>query len=57
MEVFIGMFFCWRTKEETPRAAGKTCQRGFQLRLYKGTGQALQLPTVVPLKGEKPKLD
>lgn len=26
-------------------------------RLYEGTGQAFGLPTVVPLKGEKPKLN
>lgn len=33
MEVFVGMVFCQRAEEETPRATRKTCGRGFQLRL------------------------
>lgn len=60
MEVFVGTFFCWRAEEETPRATGKICRQGFSAgwgRLYKVTGKALRLPTVVPLKGGKPKMN
>ena len=50
MEVFVGMVFCQKAEEETPKAAGKTCRHGFQLRL----GEAVysnwtgpQLPAMV----------
>ena len=33
MEVSVGMVFCQRAEEETPRATQKTCRRGLELRL------------------------